>query len=68
MPSYQAANEKIPVEADPARTTNQPVGTLANLKTAAAGLHVRIRVSYLLLWPETNQTIPRALAKLSAEH
>ena len=54
MPSYQAANEKIPVEADPTRTTNQPVGTLANLKTAAAGLHVRIKVSHLLLRPETN--------------
>lgn len=39
--SYQAANEKIPVEKDPARITDQSVGTLANLKTAAAGLHVR---------------------------
>jgi hypothetical protein len=42
--SYQAAKEKIPVENDPARTTNQPVGALANLKTAAAGLHVRLEL------------------------
>lgn len=40
IPSYQAANEKIPVENGPVRTTNQPLGTLANLKAAAAGLHV----------------------------
>ncbi len=39
MPSYQAANEKIPVVDEPVRTTNK-TGTLANLKVAATGLHV----------------------------
>jgi hypothetical protein len=36
---YQAANEKIPVNNDPVQAS-QPGGTLANLKIAAAGLHV----------------------------
>jgi hypothetical protein len=67
MNSYQAANEKIPVENDPVRTTDQAGGTLANLKTAAAGLHVRFKIPDPHLLQKTGLISGRASAKPSAE-